>query len=470
MNVQCDRLSNLPDDLIHKILSLVGTKLAVQTSALSPRWRYLWTTLPCLNFSRENFKTLPKFFNFVTHVLSCCDNQIDISSAKLSFRGKASQEFVTKILNYAFSHNVKQLTISGLPDKSEIEFPLSLFSSQSLEHLTLTGFLNLSSVILTLTRELTSLTTLHLESITFNDEVTAKDTDICHPRLTNLTLVNGPFFKNVINVVAPQLKDLTVRNWEGLHLLSAPELVSLRFYGWQSEWLKFSSYEFCSLENVDLCILVDDLYDPNKRDAHTIFDLLHHRHSVKYITLNLENFQLLAPLTELISYQPSPFVKLKSLKVYPEVYYVKVLQTIPAEVKKYLLDGSPSATFTEVSYEEMRASKNAKSALSCMAELGEMLEHEKAIETNMDRVVTPMECHEQDKMQIGKREMRSQINSCWKDVSAQIEHGKAKTSAIISMLCDIEEFVTEPASKRAQFEAVIFYSHLLRSDDFIKYV
>ncbi|GJW80938.1 F-box domain containing protein [Tanacetum coccineum] len=258
MNVQGDRLNNFPNDLIHKILSLVGTKLAVQTSALSSRW-----------------------------------------------------------------------------------------SSQSLEHLTLTGFPNLSSVILTLTQELTSLTTLHLESITFNDEVTAKDT--------------------------------------GLHLISVHELVSLRFYGWQSEWLKFSAYEFCSLENVDLCIL------------------------------------LLSPLMELISYQPYPFVNLKSLKVYPEVYYVKVLQTIPAEVKKYLLDGSPSATFTEVSYEEMRASENAKSALSCMAELGEMLEHEKAnIETNMDR----------------------------------IEHGKAKTSAIISMLCDIEELVTElPASKRAQFEA-----------------
>ena len=54
---------------------------------------------------------------------------------------------------------------------------------------------------------------------------------------------------------------------------------------------------------------------------------------------------------ELISYQPSPFVNLKSLKVYPGDSFVKVLETIPAEVKKYLLDGSPSATFTEVSYE-----------------------------------------------------------------------------------------------------------------------
>nr|GEW12737.1 hypothetical protein [Tanacetum cinerariifolium] len=44
--------------------------------------------------------------------------------------------------------------------------------------------------------------------------------------------------------------------------------------------------------------------------------------------------QLLSPLKELISRQPSPFVNLKSLKVYPEVYYAKERQTIPAEVKK----------------------------------------------------------------------------------------------------------------------------------------
>ncbi|GJZ20564.1 F-box domain containing protein [Tanacetum coccineum] len=234
MNAQGDRLSNLPDDLIHKILSLVGIKLAVQTSALSSRWRYLWTSLPCLNFSSEDFKTLPKFSKFVTHVLSCRNNQIEISSAQFSFRGKASQAFVKKILNYAFSHNVKQLTISCL---SSSEFPLSLFSSQSLKHLT-------------------SLTTLHLEYIKFNNEVIAKDTgifskcvnlkklvlkdcrmirsngvDICHPGLSNLTLENGPFFENVINMVAPQLKNLTVEYWQGLHLISAPELVSLRFKG-----------------------------------------------------------------------------------------------------------------------------------------------------------------------------------------------------------------------------------------------
>ncbi|GJZ94843.1 F-box domain containing protein, partial [Tanacetum coccineum] len=219
MNVQGDRLSNLPDDLIHRILSFVGIKLAVQTSALSSRWRYLWTSLPRLDFSSEDFKTLPKFSNFVTHVLSWPNNQTEISSAKLSFRGKASQVFVKRILNCAFSHNVKQLTVSWVPDRSAVGFPLSLFSSQSLEHLTIKAGLSYGySLTLASTWELTSLTTLHLEYIKFNDEVTAKDTgifskcanlkklvlryctmtrpngvDICHPGLSDLTLEHGPY-------------------------------------------------------------------------------------------------------------------------------------------------------------------------------------------------------------------------------------------------------------------------------------
>ncbi|GJZ90736.1 hypothetical protein Tco_0662663 [Tanacetum coccineum] len=90
-------------------------------------------------------------------------------------------------------------------------------------------------------------------------------------------------------MVAPQLKNLTVEYWQGLHLISAPELVSLLFK--------------------------DYSYEPNKPDAHTIVDLLQQLHSVKYLTLNLEIFQVLSPLMELISYQPSPFVNLKSLKL-----------------------------------------------------------------------------------------------------------------------------------------------------------
>ncbi|GJV00764.1 hypothetical protein Tco_1330034 [Tanacetum coccineum] len=114
--------------------------------------------------------------------------------------------------------------------------------------------------------------------------------------------------------------------------------------------------------------------------------------------------------------------------------------------------------FHELATKEMRASKNAASALKCMTQLGVILEREKAnIETNiahLDRVSTPMECHEQYKMQIAMREMTSQIDSWWEDLSAQIEDVKFKTWAIMTDLCDIEELLTVlPASKRAQIEA-----------------
>ncbi|PWA37784.1 F-box domain, Leucine-rich repeat domain, L domain-like protein [Artemisia annua] len=139
LNVEGDRISNLPNDLIHRILSFVGIKLAVQTSALSSRWRFLWTSLPCLNFSASDFKTMAKFNKCFTHVLSRHNNQIEVTSAKLSFRGKVNQGFVRRILDYAISHNVQQLTVSYSYDYGGIPFPLYLFSSQSLKHLTIAG-------------------------------------------------------------------------------------------------------------------------------------------------------------------------------------------------------------------------------------------------------------------------------------------------------------------------------------------
>nr|GEW73192.1 hypothetical protein [Tanacetum cinerariifolium] len=57
-------------------------------------------------------------------------------------------------------------------------------------------------------------------------------------------------------------------------------------------------------------------------------------------------------------------------------------------------------------------------------------------------------------MRIGKKKMRSQINSCWKDPSAHIISRKEKTTDIISTLCYIQKLLTKlPKSKRAQIKA-----------------
>ncbi|RZC63617.1 hypothetical protein C5167_025392 [Papaver somniferum] len=45
-----DRISNLPASILHHILSFVHTRVAARTSVLSKRWKYIWRSIPSLQF------------------------------------------------------------------------------------------------------------------------------------------------------------------------------------------------------------------------------------------------------------------------------------------------------------------------------------------------------------------------------------------------------------------------------------
>uniref|UniRef100_K3ZN10 F-box domain-containing protein n=1 Tax=Setaria italica TaxID=4555 RepID=K3ZN10_SETIT len=55
--VEPDRLSSLPDSLLHAIMSLLKARQAVQTCVLSTRWRHLWRSVPCLDVDHDEFRT-----------------------------------------------------------------------------------------------------------------------------------------------------------------------------------------------------------------------------------------------------------------------------------------------------------------------------------------------------------------------------------------------------------------------------
>ncbi|XP_051229267.1 MEIOTIC F-BOX protein MOF-like [Lolium perenne] len=72
-----DRLSALPDDLLHAVLSRLKARQAVQTCVLSTRWRYLWRSVPRLDIDQQEFRPagddysireVQSFKNFV-HIL-----------------------------------------------------------------------------------------------------------------------------------------------------------------------------------------------------------------------------------------------------------------------------------------------------------------------------------------------------------------------------------------------------------------
>lgn len=188
-----DRLSGLPDELIHNILSFTDAKLAVQTSALSKRWKPVWTTLPYLNFFSPfcDDKETNKFIReckFIHSFLSQRNNESEISTLHLSFgiedKFIISPRLFHKIVHYAISHNVKDLDIQGL------EFnvaELSTITSTSLKKLKL----HLSSVELLKSHcwDLPALTTLQLKGpCPFRKMSFPRTYLMCLPSLRTLSL------------------------------------------------------------------------------------------------------------------------------------------------------------------------------------------------------------------------------------------------------------------------------------------
>lgn len=50
-----DWLSNLPTDVLLHILSFLNITEVVKTSLLSRKWRFIWSSIPCLNFDFRDF-------------------------------------------------------------------------------------------------------------------------------------------------------------------------------------------------------------------------------------------------------------------------------------------------------------------------------------------------------------------------------------------------------------------------------
>ncbi|GFZ11317.1 hypothetical protein Acr_22g0007150 [Actinidia rufa] len=105
-----DRLSTLPKDLIHHILSFLDTKFAAQTCLLSKRWRSLWTSLPNLAFYSSNYRKLAFFDKFVSRVLGLCWKS-DVRDFHFDRPGSTRAALLKKLVNYAISHKVERLSI-----------------------------------------------------------------------------------------------------------------------------------------------------------------------------------------------------------------------------------------------------------------------------------------------------------------------------------------------------------------------
>ncbi|XP_027348626.1 putative F-box/FBD/LRR-repeat protein At4g03220 [Abrus precatorius] len=156
-----DRISDLPDDILHHILFLLPIKCVARMSILSKRWKFLWTTFPDLDFTTLNpFETSSKnvkFSNFekprhpldstrmdfITQVLSIREKQSDIRV--LCFRARLSFSRLNSLMRSAIRHNVRELDIEVATEDvftdDYFNFPRCVIGSESLRVLKLkSGF------------------------------------------------------------------------------------------------------------------------------------------------------------------------------------------------------------------------------------------------------------------------------------------------------------------------------------------
>ncbi|XP_058783194.1 putative F-box/LRR-repeat protein At5g02700 [Vicia villosa] len=245
-------LNDLPDSLIHHILSFLNTKTAVQTSLLSQRWNHLWKQLHTLTLHSSHFQTLDVIF--ISRVLFLRDSSIPLHSLDFDQNASTNPYLLNKIVSYAISQNVQRLSLSS--SQHIAQFPPIIFSSQTLTYLKLIS-LNKNfgkQILFPKSLNLPALTTLHIHNFSF----CIADHDYADPfsalsRLNTLVISSCTLVGTMMLWVSSTTVNLTVHNNSPKYFdikLCTPSLCTYAFTGTPMPY--FSANSFSSVKHVDI--------------------------------------------------------------------------------------------------------------------------------------------------------------------------------------------------------------------------
>ncbi|KAK1402894.1 hypothetical protein POM88_002499 [Heracleum sosnowskyi] len=358
-NGQEDRISALPDELLHRILSSDVIKLneVVRTCILSKRWVNLWRAFPVLHFTELGLALRnDKYVEFITKFLLGRAQQVETCLVNIDLRyglDESVRSHVLLTLNQAVSHCVRELHIAEGKLDFELSFPV-------LTELTLyecdVSFTNWS---------LPFLTTLELYTVCpHGNETMLNFKDF--PCLKNLNL-GGLFYYSdppgFVRIDPPNLENLDIYQGGAIPIpgckfvISAPKLKCFRFY---VRYVPVVSAEggFPCLEEAwfsiylgkgwsDIHMFFDEDYRWDLAENETMLklsNLFREFRETKLLTIFSETFGVLSRLCNFFKYQPSPFVNLNSLYLRLRD---KMLQLPNSNhlVIEYLLSNSPAAEF-----------------------------------------------------------------------------------------------------------------------------
>ncbi|RHN44651.1 putative leucine-rich repeat domain, L domain-containing protein [Medicago truncatula] len=140
---------------------------AVQTCILSKRWNNLWKHLPTLILKTSHFTSMTSFNKFVSRILSLRNAKSSLRILHFERDGTVQHRLLQRMVKYAVSHNVQQLSINPISDIQH--FPTCFFSCRTLTYLKLALIhpTNYMGTLFPISLDLPALATLSLESFIF---------------------------------------------------------------------------------------------------------------------------------------------------------------------------------------------------------------------------------------------------------------------------------------------------------------
>ncbi|KAL8048825.1 hypothetical protein ABFX02_07G092100 [Erythranthe guttata] len=220
-----DRISQLPDDILVDILSLLSLKEAARTSVLSSRWINLWKHVAYLDFDVSACEG----HKYVKWVNSVIRSHKSPTLKKLGIRFPLDGNSITRWLEFAFSRHVWRLEFDFDVYFKDFCFPYELLAPRSNMVL---GFKSLKELSLKKVNlrggdiELFLRNCPLLEQLIVHTTWRVSKIEVCGPSLVlkHLEIVKCTGLES-LKVYAPNLASLSVTSLKGVSLENVPMLV-----------------------------------------------------------------------------------------------------------------------------------------------------------------------------------------------------------------------------------------------------
>ncbi|KAL5568632.1 hypothetical protein UlMin_025207 [Ulmus minor] len=240
--IPVDRISKLPDPVIHHILSFLPTVDVVRLSILAKRWRRIWYSIPSLSFSDSDFSINDRklFYKFVDECLRIRKTSMRfisdsvVTSFKLDIRYYGGSVRFDKWLSFAVKSKIQELELKMKPKCTNFAYcclPGDVLKASSLVDVKLTCLKLEASFAISLP----SLKSLSLASVELSDKV-LHDVLLGCPSLEKLVLKECFDFVN-LQISSSSLLFLEIISFEKCRRIQV-EAINLQSFLYDAEFTR----------------------------------------------------------------------------------------------------------------------------------------------------------------------------------------------------------------------------------------